>query len=438
MVKLEGGASMVETVRFLTERGIPVCGHIGLTPQSVHQLGGYRVQGRESATAQKLLEDAVALEQAGAGMIVLEAMPALLAAEITFATDHIHHWYRRGCRLFRPSAGAARHAGYLSGQESQFRQELYAGCTEHRSSGCELRCRSKGGHISGAGTQLLMQVVSTIAELRTRLADERAIAFVPTMGNLHEGHLNLMRLAREHGSCVVASIFVNPLQFGPSEDFDRYPRTLEADCAKLQGLADLVFVPSVNEMYPAQQTVFVEPSPIANELEGVSRPGHFRGMATVVLKLLNIVQPQVAVFGKKDYQQLHVIRQMAAQLNMPVRIVGGETVRAVDGLALSSRNQYLNESERGEAVFLYQTLQELRQAMLQGKRDVERLQQQAVKSLVARGWSVDYVEVRNQSDLLPASELKSDLAQRDPAQRNLVVLAAASLGNTRLIDNIEV
>ena len=283
-----------------------------------------------------------------------------------------------------------------------------------------------------------MQVVTTIADLRERLADERAIAFVPTMGNLHEGHLDLIRLAREYGDCMVASIFVNPLQFGPSEDFDRYPRTLEADCARLQGLADLVFAPSVNEMYPAQQKVFVEPPPLANELEGASRPGHFRGMATVVLKLLNIVQPQVSVFGKKDYQQLHIIRQMVAQLDLPVRVVGGETVRAADGLALSSRNQYLNESERGEAVFLYRTLQELRQAMLQGERDVERLQQQVVERLSARGWLVDYVEVRNQSDLLPASELKPDLAQRDPAQRNLVVLAAASLGNTRLIDNIEV
>jgi pantoate--beta-alanine ligase len=283
-----------------------------------------------------------------------------------------------------------------------------------------------------------MQVVSTIAELRARLADERAIAFVPTMGNLHEGHLELIRQAREFGDCVVASIFVNPLQFGPSEDFDRYPRTLEADCARLQGLADLVFAPPVNEMYPAQQKVFVEPPPIANELEGASRPGHFRGMATVVLKLLNIVQPQVALFGKKDYQQLHIIRQMVAQLNLPVRIVGGETVRSADGLALSSRNQYLNESERGEAVFLYRTLQELRQAMLEGERDIERLQQQAVKTLVARGWSVDYVEVRNQADLLPASGVKTDPAQRDPAQRNLVVVAAASLGNTRLIDNIEV
>jgi len=278
-----------------------------------------------------------------------------------------------------------------------------------------------------------MQIISTIAELRARLTNERAISFVPTMGNLHEGHLNLMRLAREHGSCVVASIFVNPLQFGPNEDFDKYPRTLEADCAKLQGLADVVFAPSVNEMYPMQQTVFVEPPAIANELDGASRPGHFRGMATVVLKLLNIVQPHTALFGKKDYQQLHIIRQMVAQLNLPVRIIGGETVRAADGLALSSRNQYLSKVERGEAVFLYQTLQGMQQAILQGERNIERLQQEAVEALSARGWAVDYVAVRNQSDLLPASPVQFDLAQRD-----LVILAAARLGNTRLIDNVEV
>ena len=278
-----------------------------------------------------------------------------------------------------------------------------------------------------------MQLISTIAELRARLANERAIVFVPTMGNLHEGHLNLMHLAHEHGSCVVASIFVNPLQFGPSEDFDKYPRTLEADCAKLQGLVDVMFAPSANEMYPVQQTVFVEPPTIANELEGASRPGHFRGMATVVLKLLNIVQPQVALFGKKDYQQLHIIRQMVAQLNLPVRIIGCETVRAADGLALSSRNQYLSADERAEAIFLYQTLQGMRSAILQGERDFERLQLQAVEALTTRGWLVDYVAVRKQTDLLPVSS-----AEYDQAQHDLVILAAAKLGNTRLLDNVEV
>src|SRR3989304_447388 len=180
-----------------------------------------------------------------------------------------------------------------------------------------------------------MDIIPTIEELRARLEREHSVAFVPTMGNLHEGHLDLIRRARQHGSCVVASIFVNPLQFGPNEDFDKYPRTLEADCARLQGLVDVVFAPSINEMYPAQQTVFVEPPPIANELCGATRPGHFRGMVTVVLKLLNIGQPRVALLGKKDYQKLHIFRQMAAQLILPVRIIGGETVRAADGLALS-------------------------------------------------------------------------------------------------------
>jgi pantoate--beta-alanine ligase len=290
-----------------------------------------------------------------------------------------------------------------------------------------------------------MQIISTIAELRARLSNEQSIAFVPTMGNLHEGHLNLMRLAREHGSCskgtqfanqqadcgvvcLVASIFVNPLQFGPNEDFDKYPRTLEADCARLQGLADVVFAPSVNEMYPEQQTIFVDPPPIANELCGATRPGHFRGMVTVVLKLLNIVQPHVALFGKKDYQQLHIIRQMVAQMNLPIRIVGGETVRAADGLALSSRNQYLSEIQRRRANFLFQTLQRLRDAIVLGECNFEQLQSQAVLALSAKGWVVDYVAIRYQSDLLPAMQ----------SQCKLVILAAAKLGGVRLLDNLEI
>jgi len=273
-----------------------------------------------------------------------------------------------------------------------------------------------------------MRLIQDSAKLRVRLAGETAIAFVPTMGNLHEGHLNLMRQARSHGDCVVASIFVNPLQFGPNEDFDQYPRTLEADCAKLQGLVDVVFAPSVNEMYPLPQTVFVEPPPIANELCGAARPGHFRGMATVVLKLLNIVQPKTALFGKKDYQQLHIIRQMAAQLNLPIHIVGGETVRAADGLALSSRNQYLSERERGEAVSLSRTLEGMRQDILHGVLDFGLLEQQAILALTGWGWQVDYVSVRNQSDLQPANFEKNEW----------VVLAAARLGKTRLLDNVEV
>ena len=273
-----------------------------------------------------------------------------------------------------------------------------------------------------------MQHISNIAELHERLGKASTVAFVPTMGNLHEGHLDLVRQARAHGECVVVSVFVNPLQFGPAEDFDQYPRTLADDCAKLEGLADVVFAPSVAEMYPQQQTVFVDPPLIANELCGAARPGHFRGMATVVLKLLNIVQPQAALFGKKDYQQLHIIRQMVAQMNLPIRIIGGETVRAADGLALSSRNQYLTATERAEAVFLQQALATLRQKILEGDRDCAKLEASAIEALAKRGWQVDYVSVRNRNTLIQP-------AMND---REWVVLAAARLGATRLIDTLEI
>jgi pantoate--beta-alanine ligase len=273
-----------------------------------------------------------------------------------------------------------------------------------------------------------MQLVSTAAELRQCLDGEPSIVFVPTMGNLHEGHLGLVHLAREHGACVVVSIFVNPLQFGPAEDFDRYPRTLQADCEKLQGLADVVFAPAVDEMYPEKQTIFVEPPPIASELCGASRPGHFRGMATVVLKLFNLVRPHVAIFGKKDYQQLNIVRQMVAQFNLPISIIGAETARASDGLALSSRNQYLTESERAIAPLLYRALHDVATRLDGGERDLERLQRDAVEFLAGQGWQPEYVAVRAQATLQPP----------EPGEHSLVVLGAARLGQTRLIDNLEV
>lgn len=273
-----------------------------------------------------------------------------------------------------------------------------------------------------------MQLIHTVSELRARLAKEHSIAFVPTMGNLHEGHIELVRMARERGSCVVVSIFVNPLQFGPNEDFDKYPRTLEADCAKLQGLADVVFAPSVGEMYPEKQTIYVEPPPIANELCGAFRPGHFRGMATVVLKLFNLVQPQIAIFGKKDYQQLAIIRQMVTQFNLPIEIIGAETARAPDGLALSSRNQYLAGEERTKAVFLSQILRKIRDSLIAGEVEYAGLEKEAGAALAKQGWQVEYVSVRSQANLgVPAR-----------GERKLVVLAAARLGATRLIDNLEV
>ena len=273
-----------------------------------------------------------------------------------------------------------------------------------------------------------MQIIHSVAELRARLGAEKSIAFVPTMGNLHAGHVALVEQARQRGACVVVSIFVNPLQFGPNEDFDKYPRTLEADCEKLQGLADIVFAPAVDEMYPEQQTLFIELPSIANELCGAHRPGHFRGMATVVLKLLNLVQPQVALFGKKDYQQLAIIRQMVAQFNLPVSIVGGETVRAEDGLALSSRNQYLTEIERTEAPQLHLTLQAVVSAIIGGAVDFAVLEREAEAALAKRGWRGEYVSIRSQHGL--GKPLASE--------GRLVVLAAARLGATRLIDNLEV
>jgi pantoate--beta-alanine ligase len=271
-----------------------------------------------------------------------------------------------------------------------------------------------------------MQIISSVSELRQRLAQSSAIAFVPTMGNLHEGHLELVRLARRHGDCVVVSIFVNPLQFGPAEDFDKYPRTLQADCDKLQGLADVVFAPSVAEMYPEKQTLFVELPPMAHELCGAFRPGHFRGMATVVLKLFNLVAPHTAIFGKKDYQQLAIIRQMVAQFNLPVAIIGAETARAGDGVALSSRNQYLDAAERVQAVELYQTLQWVAGRLRAGEVARERLEREAVEALASSGWQPEYVAIRAPS-----------LAMPQAGERHLVVLAAARLGRTRLIDNLE-
>lgn len=272
-----------------------------------------------------------------------------------------------------------------------------------------------------------MQIFKRTAELRRHLAGRQSVVFVPTMGNLHEGHLALVDLARQHGQTVVVSIFVNPLQFGPNEDFASYPRTFDADRARLEGLADCVFAPEVTEMYPVAQEVFVEPPPLAAELCGAFRPGHFRGVATVVLKLFNLVRPDVAIFGKKDYQQLAVIRAMVAQFNLPLTIVGAETARAQDGLALSSRNGYLNAAERAEAPRLYRNLERLGNLVRAGERDFSALENSARADLENHGWRVDYFSIRHAATLRPAA----------PQDRERVVMAAAWLGRTRLIDNLE-
>ncbi len=274
-----------------------------------------------------------------------------------------------------------------------------------------------------------MEIISSIAVLRETLRERQPVAFVPTMGNLHAGHLALAEQARRHGRCVVVSIFVNPLQFGPNEDLAKYPRTLEEDCRQLQAAgADIVFTPSVQELFPAPQQFQVEPPPIASELCGAFRPGHFRGVATIVLKLFNIVQPACAVFGKKDYQQLHIIRGMVKEFDLPLEIIAGETMRAGDGLALSSRNGYLSAEERAEAPRLYRNLARIKEALASGQRDFTVLENTAANDLASHGWQVDYISLRNAATLLPAQ----------PGDTALVALGAARLGTTRLIDNLEI
>ncbi|MFL6630940.1 MAG: pantoate--beta-alanine ligase [Massilia sp.] len=279
-----------------------------------------------------------------------------------------------------------------------------------------------------------MKIISTIDELRDQLRGQLRTAFVPTMGNLHEGHLSLMRLARRHGDPVVASIFVNRLQFGPNEDFDKYPRTFEADVAKLEKEGVYVlFAPTERDLYPEPQEYRVQPpDDLGNILEGEFRPGFFNGVCTVVTKLFSCVQPRVAVFGKKDYQQLMIVRNMARQFALPTEIIGAETFRAEDGLALSSRNGYLGAAERAEAPFLYQTLHYVAEQTRAGHADLALLERDAMARLAARGWQPDYVSIRKRMNLQAPSREEYE------AGAPLVVLTAAKLGATRLIDNLEI
>jgi pantoate--beta-alanine ligase len=274
-----------------------------------------------------------------------------------------------------------------------------------------------------------MRIAHTIAELRAILAAAPPPALVPTMGGLHQGHLSLVRIAKGLGRPVVGTIFVNRLQFAPTDDFDRYPRTLSRDIELLQAEGcDVLFAPSESEMYPQPQSYIVSPPPqLADMLEGQFRPGFFSGVCTVVLKLFHIVQPGFAVFGKKDYQQLLVIRNMVRQLALPIEVIGGDTIRESDGLAMSSRNVYLSSAERAEARQLQATLLRTAAAVRSGTLDWQRMQQEAIDALTTRGWSPNYVAIRRRDDLLEPSP-----------GAPLVVLAAATLGTTRLLDNLEI
>lgn len=277
-----------------------------------------------------------------------------------------------------------------------------------------------------------MKTEVTISGLRGALRAARkagkSIAFVPTMGNLHDGHITLVKAAKRRADIVVASIFVNPTQFGANEDFTQYPRTLAMDSTLLANAAcDLLFAPDSSEMYPdgRSQSTSVSVSGITENLCGASRPGHFTGVATVVSKLFNIVQPDMALFGEKDYQQLAVIRRLTRELCFPVEIIGVPTVRADDGLALSSRNGFLSAEERKQAPLLFQTLSNLRTAIMGGQQDYPMLAQAAQAHLAKCGFQPDYLEV-----------LRQDLEKPGPEDKELVILVAAKLGKTRLIDNL--
>jgi pantoate--beta-alanine ligase len=277
-----------------------------------------------------------------------------------------------------------------------------------------------------------MRIHASIASLRSARAMTDRVTFVPTMGNLHDGHISLVRAAHQYTSAdtVIASVFVNRLQFGQGEDFDKYPRTFEADCEKLSAAGvDHLFAPNEAEMYPQAQRYYVEPDPKhASILEGAFRPDHFRGVATIVLKLFNIVRPDVAIFGKKDYQQVIVLKNMVRELSLPIDVIALDTMRAADGLAQSSRNGYLSAKERAEAPRLYQQLSAVAEAVRNGARDFTPLEAAALAELERHGWKPDYLTVRRRDDLQ---------APKKPGEP-LVVLAAARLGTTRLIDNVEI
>ncbi len=276
-----------------------------------------------------------------------------------------------------------------------------------------------------------MRTLHTIAELRAQVRDWKreglVVGFVPTMGNLHAGHISLIAEARRHADKVIASVFVNPTQFGPNEDFDSYPRTLDADSEKLAAAeCDLLFAPSVDEMYPEKNRTWVDVDDLGDYLCGASRPGHFRGVTTVVSKLFNIVQPDIACFGEKDFQQLAIIRRMVTDLFFPVQVIGVPTCRESNGLAMSSRNGYLNAEQKQQAAEIYKVLQALAAEIRVQPGDYRTLESKYSQTLQASGFDVDYLKIANADSLAPAER----------PDRHLVIAVAAKLGTTRLIDNV--
>lgn len=454
-VKVEGGANRIALIEQLMDAEIPVIGHLGLTPQSVHRIGDYKVQARSAADINQLMNDAHALEAAGASAIVLEGIPREVAAKITQEIgiptigigagpdcdgqilvfhDLMHLSFSRPAKFVRPYADAStlfRNA--LENYVHDVEQRIFPSDKESYHLPEDVVVPALVESIDKrTHTQSRTQVVKVIADVRSASKKLRAmgrtIGLVPTMGALHEGHLSLVRAAKATCDAVVVSIFVNPAQFGPNEDFSLYPRTFEADCALLAGEeVTLIFAPAPEEMYPAGASTFVLAEGISTRLDGASRPGHFRGVTTVVTKLFHIVAPDKAFFGQKDAAQVAILRKMVRDLDFDLELVVCPTVREHDGLAMSSRNRYLSPEERKNALVLHQILRHVEREISLGITNSEELLQ-AGKLLMAkeRDIRLDYFKIVDPNTL-------DDI--QDVCSGGLVAIAAFA-GTTRLIDNL--
>lgn len=437
MVKIEGGEWLVETVQMLTERAVPVCGHLGLTPQSVNIFGGYKVQGRGDEAGDRLLSDALALEAAGAQLLVLECVPVELAKRITEAL---------AIPVIGIGAGNVTDGqilvmhdafGITGGHIPKFAKNFLAETGDIRAAVRQYMAEVESGVYPGEEHRFPLRsdvvlIIETLPLLRQQIRrlrmEGKRVALVPTMGNLHDGHMKLVDEAKARADVVVVSIFVNPMQFDRPEDLARYPRTLQEDCEKLnKRKVDLVFAPSVKEIYPngTETHTYVDVPGLSTMLEGASRPGHFRGVSTIVSKLFNLVQPDIACFGEKDFQQLALIRKMVADMGFDIEIVGVPIMRAKDGLALSSRNGYLTAEQRKIAPGLYKVLSSIADKLQAGERDLDEIIAIAGQELNEKGFRADDIQIRDADTLLEVSE----------NSKRAVILVAAWLGDARLIDN---
>jgi pantoate--beta-alanine ligase/3-methyl-2-oxobutanoate hydroxymethyltransferase len=445
-VKLEGGLTMADTIEAIASIDVPVMGHVGLTPQSVHRMGGHRVQGRRKGSApggrERVIEDAKAVEAAGAFAVVLECIPLDLAAEITAALES-HHRHRRRRALRWPGAGAPRPGRPQRQLDAALRQALRRARPRGRARDGGVLPRGSRGHLperapglQASGAQGgVMQVLQEPRAMQAWADDARRssgsrrprIALVPTMGALHEGHLVLVDEARRHAERVVVSVFVNPMQFNRRDDFDRYPRPLDDDLAACRGRnVDAVYAPTAAAMYPEGFQSGVEVLKLTEPLCGAGRPGHFRGVTTVVTKLFHAVRPDVAVFGEKDFQQLAVIRRMTADLDFGIEIVGVPTVREPDGLALSSRNRLLSPAGREAAVCVPRSLDAATAAVKVGRRNAAAVLGAVQEAIDAEPMArIEYAELRDPATLDEVTEVEAPT----------LLALAVWVDGVRLIDN---